>query len=244
MSAKQPAMLKWYFLLLTVPLSGIFSSDAVAQFGFQLEGGWNIATMSPGGLFYQETKPGYHPGLFQAGLLFGYKFKKGFGIETGFRISQKGYKQKIEDSWTDPGQWGGTNKSNIKVLLNYIDFPLHALYRIRLQSVNILFLAGPYVGIGISGKYKQEYTLLFIYGNGNDPPLSSVTDLDFGDDYGIVKTLDFGLEIGTGLEFGNTEIRLIYGFGLTNLALIDPDEFQPAKNRVIGLSIGYRFGKD
>ncbi len=92
---------------------------------------------------------------------------------------------------------------------------------------NIYFGAGPYVGIGLSGKVKVTGT-------------TESQDIKFGSD-GDFKRTDFGLNGIAGLEFkGGFLVGLNYDLGLTDIGNDGTSE-SATKNRVFGLSVGFKF---
>jgi hypothetical protein len=97
--------------------------------------------------------------------------------------------------------------------------------------------AGPYFAYGIAGKYefKAEATGIPTEEETGDIKFGSNSDSD-------IKPLDFGLNIGAGVELNNFLLRAQYGLGLADLDPQGADEFK-VYNRVIGISFGYMFGR-
>lgn len=60
--------------------------------------------------------------------------------------------------------------------------------------------------------------------------------------YGQLKPIDYGLNIGGGIEYHRFQLGCTYGLGLRNIAYYNADE-TTIKNRVLGIALGYRFGK-
>jgi outer membrane protein W len=94
---------------------------------------------------------------------------------------------------------------------------------------------GPYVGIGLSGKMKGEVSI-------DGETTSQEIDIEWGSDIASsdLKRMDFGLIIGAGVELNSIQIGLNYSLGLAN---ISPQTNVKIRNRVLGISVGYRFGK-
>ena len=68
-------------------------------------------------------------------------------------------------------------------------------------------------------------------------------DVEWGSEKGKsdLKRLDFGLTIGAGVEIDLFQIGLGYNLGLANISPYN-DGGMKINNRVIGLSVGYKFG--
>ncbi|MDP3359679.1 MAG: porin family protein [Lutibacter sp.] len=141
-------------------------------------------------------------------------------FETGLLLSTKGYKETFD---------GDTDKYN----LLYLDIPLTAKATIDIGGSKIYGIFGPYIGIGLSGKAKYE-----------EDGESFEEDIKFGsdEDEDDLKRLDYGLTIGAGMEFNAIQIGLSYGLGLANISTYT-DGGAKISNRVLGISLGYKFGK-
>lgn len=166
-----------------------------------------------------------------------YKMKLGFNVggnieisfndmlsfEPGLSLSTKGYKIKMEED-------GVEVKGSVNLL--YIDVPLNAKASFDLGGAKLFVLAGPYAGFGITGKYKVK-----------SEGISIEQDIEWGtDEESDLKRLDFGINAGVGVQINSFEISAGYGLGLANLAPQTEGGYKIA-NRVIGISLGYKFGK-
>jgi len=139
-----------------------------------------------------------------------------FFFQPGVSFSTKGFK--YEETLL------GTT-TTLKSSLNYLDIPLNLMYKIRAtENLGVLVLAGPNLGLGLSGKYDDG---------------TEKTDVKFGsaedDD---LKALDFGLNFGAGVEFGKFQITAQYGLGLSNLST---QTDASAKNNVLSFNVAYFF---
>jgi hypothetical protein len=111
---------------------------------------------------------------------------------------------------------------------SFIEIPVNVVYKFGSGSIKFFLNAGPYFAYGIGGKTK--------YGGES-------ANIKFGSgDNDDLKPLDFGLNLGAGVEINNFIISAHYELGLANLVPAPTDNAE-AKNRVIGISIGYLFGK-
>lgn len=143
---------------------------------------------------------------FMVGVSFIQRLTDMFAFQPEIAYSVKG--SKFEEAG-DEGEIKGT----------YIDFPLLAkilLGNAMGESRPALYV-GPYAGFNIGCRA----TALGVTVDCED------TEID-------VKTVDFGLIGGVGMDFGSMNVFARYQFGMTNLA----DDFD-AKNRVI--QVGGRF---
>jgi len=111
---------------------------------------------------------------------------------------------------------------------SFIEIPVNVVYKFGSGSTKFFLNAGPYFAYGIGGKIKWEGESDKIkFGSGEN------------DDY---KAFDYGLNLGAGGEIDNFIISAHYELGLANL-MPGGDANDKLNNRVIGLSIGYLFGK-
>ena len=104
--------------------------------------------------------------------------------------------------------------------LNYLVIPYCWKLSLDNGSVKVYCLGGPYLSFGLNGK-------------SGDVKVNWKSDL---------KRFDFGLTAGIGIEIRSIQLGLSYDLGLSNLA---PNEYYmnslDIKNRVFGISLGYRF---
>src|SRR5690606_6333435 len=108
-----------------------------------------------------------------------------------------------------------------------LDIPVNAVAKFPTGGSGNFFIgAGPYVGFGLSGKYKGE-----------DANGKFENDIEFGSGEGKdLKRTDFGVNFLAGYQLTNGfQINAGYGLGLTNLA---PNSGS-IKNRVWSVGIGF-----
>jgi hypothetical protein len=155
-----------------------------------------------------------------------------FTFETALLLSTKGFKMSEKESFN-----GDTYETKIKLNRLYLDIPLTAKASFDVGSVKIFGTFGPYIGIPLSRKAKYEYTY------------HSVTEteegnIDFGSnkDEDDFKRLDFGLTASLGVELNSIQISINYGLGLANISPYN-HEGNKENNRVLGVSVEYKFGK-
>jgi len=109
----------------------------------------------------------------------------------------------------------------------YIEIPVIMMYSFGTDNIKISLFAGPYFACGVGGyKIGQGGELQNInYGSGANDDL---------------KTLDFGLNFGAGVNIKGLLISAQYGIGLANIAPESTFDSE-MKNKVIGISISSLF---
>lgn len=203
----------------------IITSESFGQI-FGIKAGLNLTKMlvKSGEDIYSDElkmKPGFHMGATAE-----FPIKDFFSFETGMILSTKGYKVYLKDV---------DFEFSSKVNLIYLDVPLNARVVYNPGFGRIYVALGPYIGIGIAGKSKYEETF-----NGESSTESET--IEWGSDVSDnLKRFDFGLNIGAGIEIKAILIGLSYELGLAN---IYPSSGGGTKlqNRVLMMSVGYRFG--
>jgi hypothetical protein len=120
--------------------------------------------------------------------------------------------------------------SEVDMKTYYAQIPVNVVYRIPAVIGNVYFGAGPYVGIGLSGKGKVT-----------DGTTTEKQDITFGSGPDDLKRTDFGLNGIAGVEFKNGFILgLNYDLGLSDINN-DNSGSVSTKNRVFGISVGFKF---
>lgn len=208
-------------LIMVIVLS--MTTKSFSQVIFGVKGGLNLANIfekDNDGTYSKDykSKTGFHLGATAE-----FAISEKFAIEPGLLFSSKGFK--VEGD-------GITYTAN----LNYLEIPINAIYKIDLGSAKVLINAGPYLGFAMSGKYKASEA---IFGENED---SKEQKIEIGSDKekDDIKAIDFGLNIGAGVEIKGITIGLQYGLGLANLSLYT-DNGNTFKNKVLGISVGYKF---
>ncbi len=173
-----------------------------------------------------KMKPGFH-----AGVTAEFPVTEIFSFETGVLLTTKGFKQSNEDSFM-----GETEKNELKLNLFYLDVPLTAKIAYDIGSAEVYCVFGPYAGLGLSGKSKMESSYAGETETGEE-------DITWGtaEDEADLKRLDFGLMLGAGIEISSVQVGVSYGLGLANISPYTEDGSK-INNRVLGISVGYKFG--
>ena len=145
-------------------------------------------------------------------------------FETGLLLSTKGFKLNRK---------GYVGKLN----LDYLDIPITGKASFDIKGVKFYGVFGPYLGMGLSGKSNFENTF-----EGETKIEEEVINWGSDKEESDFKRLDFGITIGGGIEIKSIQIGLSYNLGLANISPDSDDGFR-MKNRVLGLSVGYKFGE-
>jgi hypothetical protein len=132
-----------------------------------------------------------------------------FSIQPGVLFSTKGGNSSFSFSDVIFGQTF-TASSKVKTTLDYVEAPLNFIYRMDVGDGNIFIGAGPYLGIGISGKSVANSIT-------NGTPSTTTQDLKFGSGTNDIKNPDFGVNglLGYQLNLG-LSISAGYGLGLVS----------------------------
>lgn len=152
-------------------------------------------------------------------------------FEPGLLLTTKGYK--YSDSETI---FGVTVDVEQNIGTYYIDIPLNFKAAFEMGDAKIYGAAGPFVGIGLSGKMNSKMS-----GAGLDT--DETEDIKWGSDAeeDDFKRLDYGVSIGAGVELSALQIGLFYNLGLANISSYT-DEGSTIQNRGLGLSVAWFFG--
>ncbi|MFN7118281.1 MAG: porin family protein [Saprospiraceae bacterium] len=189
-----------------------------AQVGLGLRGGvlWTKAELEQGDdKFDNDYLMGYTGSLFaEIGI------SEAFAIQPEVVFLQKGYKNTIEDD--------GIYER--KLMMNYLEVPVLAKWRIGSETIKAQLLLGPTFGYALDGTVKAN-------GEKTDLDLDDVTRLDIG----VLFGAGFDIPLGPGSVFVDGR----YGLGITNLNnAANADDFH-WHNRTISVGVGYiyRIGK-
>jgi len=204
-------------------------SESFAQV-FGVKGGLNLSNQiikDNDGTSSDDFKmnPGFHIGATAE-----FPLSDLLSFETGLLLSTKGYKFSISET-----ELGQTVETKGSTNLLYLDIPITAKAYFDLSSVKVYGIVGPYIGIGLSGKSKLEMS-------GDGVSLTVKETLKWGsgaeDHY---RRLDYGLIVGAGVAINSIEVGLTYGLGLANISA-ETDNGAKVNNRVLGITVGYKFG--
>jgi hypothetical protein len=213
---------------LSLVLVVIITTQSNAQ-TFSVKGGYNLATWSMKDLRGDESVLKWQPG-FQIGGLVDFPVAEKISFETGLLFSTKGTRilENVESNTV-------SYNYDFKATAMYLEIPLNAKTTFDVRSIKIYTTLGPYLGYGLGGKNKTERTV-------NQETIKENVDLIWGKDNGELKRFDAGLAIGAGVEFNSLIVGINYGYGLANI-LSNSVDGPKVRNRVLGISAGYKFVK-
>jgi hypothetical protein len=219
-------IMKIFAKLLMVVVVFTMTAESYAQ-TFGVRAGLNLSNM-----FMKDDEDTYsddykmNPG-FHVGPTAEFPINDMLSFEAALLFSTKGFK-------IDQEQSGFVYKGTVNCY--YIDLPLTAKATFNVGGLKIYGALGPYVGMGLSGKVKSEVSY------GGDTQKDTET-LDWGSDADNddFKRLDFGVTAGAGIEISSIRIGVTYGYGLANISP-DTEGGNKINNRVLGVSVGYKFG--
>ena len=223
--------MKYLVKLFLVVIAFTMATDELFAQNFGLKGGLNLSNMlmKDDDDTYSDDykmKPGFHVGATAE-----FPLSEMFSFETGLLLSTKGFQISEEET-----EMGETYKMEGKLNLLYLDIPLTGKAKFDVGGAKIYGVFGPYVGMGLSGKSKYEATY-------DGETETEEEDIEWGsdEDESDLKRLDFGLTMGAGVEINSIQIGLSYNFGLANISPYTEGGTK-VNNRVLGLSVGYKFG--
>jgi hypothetical protein len=206
--------------LVAVCFSFIFINTVLAQYTinsptrFAVSGGLDISNYAEN--YLKEGSSPFQSKLgFRVALELEYHLGSNLYFVPELAFTQRGAKQKLST--------GGTYSEST----NWLSLPVNIMYKFDLDDdsgIRFCLFAGPYMNYAFSAKQK----------------LGELEEkIELGYDFNKYKTIDYGLNIGAGLEFGDYFIRSQYDYGMTNLLNGKAVDYQ--KNRNIGISFGYLF---
>lgn len=128
----------------------------------------------------------------------------------------------------------GTNKENDKLTMSYLQLPILAAYRTRLNDdFNLTLKAGPYVAYAFSGKMKYEGTWDGEY---------EEEEWDIFEEEEEGKRFDAGLLLGVDFEYHRFVLGAEFEYGLLPaLKLEEEDGTFKAYNTSFYITLGYKF---
>lgn len=231
MTSKTFFMTKKSIILLLVFMVATVSAEAQVRAG--LKAGFNLSNVSAkdaktGDKESYDMKPG-----FQAGGILDWAVGESFSVQPGVRFATQGFIDKYEDN--------GSFVRNFT--LYYIQIPVNAQYRLPVgENAGVLFQAGPYFGIGLSGKQKATK-------NGVKQSLSDTyKKINMGNESSddIRNGIDYGVGVGVGVEFFRFQVMAEYNFGLYEMTF---EKHTPKlynidmKNNGLSVTMAFLFGK-
>lgn len=204
------------------------SSETFSQ-NFGVKAGLNLSTIhSKNSNSAMKLKPGFHIGVTAE-----FPIDKILTFNPELLLTSKGniYDPKAEDIGG-----GQTLDFKVKNTIYYLEIPILAKTSFKLGENKIYFNLGPYISIGLFGNIVNESESSLSYANG-----SSKTKITWGGEkYPSYNRFDYGIAGGGGVEIKAFRIGLSYDLGLAQI-IPNTDNDTKITNRVIGLSVGYKF---
>ena len=207
----------------------IFTIKSLAQ-TFEVKAGINLSTMVSKDEIETYSKDYKMVPRLLLGVTAEFPLVGLFSFETGLQLSSKGYK--LDTYLSVPNDRGEYLPIYNNTTLNYIEIPLSLKTSAKFKKLPIVFTLGPYFGIGLNEKItRSEYN--WLEGTTERKTYSH----EMGQD-GDWKRLDYGLQVGAGVEIEKIVMKLNYGYGLASISHASSIK---SKNRIVGLTLGYKF---
>lgn len=223
-------------------LTGICAKSQV-----YVQGGLNLAniTKTKSG----ETEKNNLLPTFNAGVLARFGLSEVFDLESGLLLTGRGAKA---NSYVNSNN---TDDNYFKTKFNpvYVELPLNAVVKFPLAAKsksNVFINAGPYVAMGVFGKYSTESKIAGVVTStsssnikfSNDDPTTSGNE-DVA--YDRLKRFDYGINLGGGVDFGKLILKANYGLGLAKINSTQSDNSVDDKNkfRTVSISVGIPLGR-
>lgn len=191
-----------------------------------LKGGVNFANISnndEGGYDDSRMLTGFH-----AGVIADLNLTEFLAIQPGLLYSSKGirFENDVQELSFNP---------------RYLELPVNLVFKTPTGESKFFIGAGPYVAMGIGGKFKGEG--LFNFSSdiqfSDDDPLTAEEE---GAGAFIVRRFDYGLNAIAGIEASNLVLSAGYGLGLAKVQSgSNSSSDQNNKHRVFSLSLGFKF---
>ena len=150
-----------------------------------------------------------------------------YSMQGGLKYSGRGHSFEYFRS----GEFFGEDHS-VNTQMHYLDIPLSLKASFQKGNCELYVFAGGYLGAGLHG---TDYRAIETPNGTVEKSESKV----FGDD-AYFNRWDYGAVGGAGANFGPLILEFSYSLGLADIANDDNDDLS-TKNRLLSLSLGYRF---
>ncbi len=205
--------MRWLIVvLMVVGLLGVYVTPSSAQMeiGKGVMAGLNLANLGGDDVENVDTRTAFKVGGFVS-----FPVSETVNIRPEVYYTMKGATQKFD-------YMGTTVKLTYK--LSYVEIPVLLRLNLPLENASVLpgIFVGPALAIKTGGKVKAEAE-----GQSEE---SDIEDM---------KSMDFGVVFGLGVNVSGFMLDVRYNLGLTTIDdSADPDD---VKNRVLSFNIGYGF---
>lgn len=200
----------------------------------QVRAGVNLANVSVTG--DGEVNNANNLTSFQVGLLTDIPLGGIVHLQPGVVFTGKGAK-------AERGNEGDLNYYKATVNPFYVEIPATVLLKVPMSASSAFIAgAGPYLGIGVSGKRKVESALFNSERNirfSNDDP--ATFNQEEGAALGVLRRFDYGLNTTVGIESRSIVLSANYGYGLAKLQSgTNNGADNNNKNRVLSFTVGIK----
>ena len=164
---------------------------------------------------------------FHAGIIGEVPLSKSFFLNSGIFYTEKGCSEKFVAPTSIPDVVNDVERTK---RYGYLEIPLNLALKIDAGSVKPYVQAGTYVSYVIYDKISSETNII-----------DEIKDFDFD-----TKKMDFGINVGAGIEISSLQLGVNYEWGVVNLADINKEyhiqgEDFSAKNGVLSVSAAILF---
>jgi len=215
-----------------------FGATAMAQ-SAQIKAGINLANISvneDGRVEDAKQLTSFHVGIVGDLPIGSY-----FSFQPGILFTGKGAK-------TQYGDPSSNNYSKATTNPFYIEVPANLVAKLPIGTgANFFVGAGPYLGVGVSGKNKVviERPILGRFESESDIEFSNddptTFDNEEGAGFGVMRRFDYGLNGLAGIEGRSVVVGVNYGYGLAKLQSgANSSEDNNNKHRVFSISVGFK----
>jgi hypothetical protein len=216
-------------VLLLLGFSSVVFAQGITAKG--VKGGLNIATLTGYELGGEKYKIGFVFGGFLT-----YELNQKFSLQPELLFTMKGAKSEYVDKETEDDGSQYYSKFKVSWNLNYLEIPFLSKLNIPLkENIKSNIFCGPALGIKIGATYDADYEYWEKDENGDI--VEEVNESDDGDIKDI-KSMDFGIIFGAGVEFGKIIVDARYNLGLSTIS--KEKGGSKIKNSVISLILGIK----
>lgn len=213
-------------------LLGVFALGATAnaQIGVIVRGGYQAANITGSSI---DTKITHGARVGAAADITVYDGGMSrISIQPGVDFAMKGYK--VGEIKKDDKAGLSTTTS-----LYYVDIPVLANFAFDLgNDLGVFVNAGPYLGVGVGGKVTGKGKIFGLEGK-------SEKDIKpFDKDNGMLNRLDWGAQVGAGVEYNHFQVGVGTQFGIGDIRndkWKKANEDKAIRNSNFFVTVGYRF---
>lgn len=160
-----------------------------------------------------------------------FPFYRAFSLQTGLRYTGKGHRHFSQALYEFPFL---SYVAEVESRIYYLDIPLTLRMALPLAGCETYILGGGYLGMGLHGKTVFNTTYVNRSKDVRD------RNVKFGEE-GDYKRFDYGGLFGVGINFGSLFFEVSYSLGLPDLSLASSFGSFNNMNRLLSVSLGYRF---